>query len=191
MGFFDKKENVDDYIKMVQEYDFSFVKNAITTHLSPGATLLEIGMGPGVDLLVLAQQYKVTGSDASTIFVDRFKTLYRDSMIPVLQLDARTLNIQTKFDCIYSNKVLMHLKKEEMTISLKRQSELLNDGGIIFATLWYGNSEEKYGELLFNYYNEKTIPDLLPKELEISTLERYTEENKDDSFYMILKKSVR
>ena len=40
----------------------------------------------------------------------------------LLLLDAITLKTKRKFDCIYSNKVLIHLTKQELTNSLKKKS---------------------------------------------------------------------
>ena len=55
--------------------------------------------------------YKVTGSDSSQVFVDRYKKLHPEA--DVFQLDAKSLDINRNFDCIYSNKVLLHLTKQE------------------------------------------------------------------------------
>lgn len=188
MGFFDSSENVEEYIRMTEGYDFSFVFEKLLVNLIEGSSLLEIGMGPGKDLLSLDEKYKVTGSDASAVFVERFKKLHATKAIEVMQLDAVTLTIEKTFDCIYSNKVLMHLEKAYMKQSLLKQQELLNPGGIIFCTLWYGNSREEYGELLFNYYTEESINEVIPSSLEIKTFERYTEEEKEDSFVLILQR---
>ena len=48
-----------------------------------------------------------------------------------LKLDASTLISDEKFEGIYSNKVLHHLTDEALLLSVKRQSELLKEGGII------------------------------------------------------------
>lgn len=189
MGFFDDEKNVDQYIAMTEGYDFSFIRNTLNKYLPSGSSLLEIGMGPGKDLHMLSEDYNVTGSDSSKPFIDRFRKEHPNSTIDILQLDAKTLEIDIQYDCIYSNKVLMHLEKDEMSHSLKRQSELITHDGIIFATLWYGDSRELFGDLLFQYYNENSITSLIPNELSVVSLERYTEEEEGDSFYLVLKKS--
>lgn len=188
MGFFDDPINVEKYVDMVEGYDFTPLSKELQRVLPEGSSLLEIGMGPGKDLITLSSHYNVTGSDNSAVFVDRFRKEYPETPIPVLQLDARTLEINQKFDCIYSNKVLMHLEPKEMITSLKRQSELLKSGGILFMTLWYGDTREEFDGLQFNYYNEESVKKIVPKELSIREIKKYSEMEEGDSFILLLEK---
>jgi len=54
MNYFDKPENVESYIRMVEGYD-------------------------GTDLYLLARHFAVTGSDSSRVFVDRYKAAHPDA----------------------------------------------------------------------------------------------------------------
>ena len=110
MGYFDSEKNVLDYLKMVEGYDGTELINELRKYLKDGSTVLEIGMGPGVDLDILKKYYKVAGSDSSKIFVERYKKQHPDA--DVFLLDATEISLDRKFDCIYSNKVLIHLTKE-------------------------------------------------------------------------------
>ena len=51
-----------------------------------------------------------------SVFIERYKNLNPNS--DIIQLDAKSLNINRKFDCIYSNKVLIHITKKECNESL-------------------------------------------------------------------------
>ena len=82
MDYFDSEKNVIDYIKMVDGYHVTELINELRPYLKEGTTVLEIGMGPGVDLEILAKYYKVTGSDSSKIFVDRYKKRKPDADEP-------------------------------------------------------------------------------------------------------------
>ena len=64
----------------------------------------------------------------------------------ILKIDAKDIKIKRKFDCIYSNKVLIHFTKEECLSSFKQQKNILNNEGILFHTFWYGTKTEKYQE---------------------------------------------
>ena len=99
MGYFDNEKNVKDYIKMVKGYDATELINILRKHLKKDSTLLELGMGPGKDLDILREYYKVTGSDSSQIFVNRYKKIHPES--DILQIDAIDIKIQQKFDCIF------------------------------------------------------------------------------------------
>ena len=107
-NFFDVEKNVEEDIKMCDGMDGRALIDILKTHLSEGSNLLEIGMGPGTDLDILRESYRVTGSDSSQVFLDLYRKKKPDASL--LLLDAISLNTESKFDCIYSNKVLHHLK---------------------------------------------------------------------------------
>ncbi len=188
MHYFESRENVDLYTGMMAEYDNGFIINEVQKVLPCGASLLELGMGTGVDLISLSKHYCVTGSDSSRLFVDDFK---KKSDLNVLVLDAVTLDIEGRFDCIYSNKVLQHLKREDFVASLSKQCAHLTERGIIFATLWAGEHREEFefqGQLRFVYYDKGSLETIIPSELKIDSLFYYTEFEKDDSLVLILRR---
>ncbi len=124
MGFFDTAKGVEQYIKMAEGYDGAELIKILKKYLPENSTVLEIGIGPGKDLDILKKLYTVTGSDNSQIFLDKYKKNHPDTNL--LLLDAVTMKTDRRFDCIYSNKVLHHLTKEDLTKSLQRQKEMLN-----------------------------------------------------------------
>ena len=187
MSFYHQRKNVDLYKKMAQNYDPSGIVKRIRKFLPDHSTLLELGMGPGKDLLALSKFYEVTGSDISPIFLDDFRSAHPE--IEVLEVDAANFSLERKFDCIYSNKVLYHLSVHDCQKSLQLQAKHLNDCGIIVMTLWYGTHREEFYEgLRFVYYTESEIRGLIPDGLKIETIERYTEIEQDDSLLIVLKK---
>lgn len=186
MGFFDTIEGVKKYIELAEGFDGRELIEDLKRYLKPGSTLLEIGMGPGKDLDILEEDYKVTGSDLSEVFIDLYREKKPDADLMVL--DAVSLDSERKFDCIYSNKVLQHLSKEDLNISLKRQYELLNAGGILFHTFWKGDKVEKMDDLLFVYYTEEQLEALVKDRYEILMMKIYTEMEDDDSIVVVLRK---
>ena len=102
-------------------------------------------------------------------------------------LDAVTINTEDKFDCIYSNKVLHHLKQSDLSESIHRQKAVLNDGSILFHSFWYGDKEKKHHGLLFVYYLEDQLIDMVKDDFDIGGMKRYAEMAADDSFYIVLK----
>ena len=90
------------------------------------------------------------------------------------------------FDCIYSNKVLQHLTKNECFKSLKKQKSILNQKGIIFHSFWYGDKTEDYDGLLFVRYKINELKKIVKNDYDILKTQRYKEFKKNDSFYMIL-----
>ena len=186
MGYFDNEKNVSDYIKMVNGYDGRDLINELRSFLKEGSTILEIGMGPGVDLDILKNYYKVTGSDSSKIFINRYKKQHPDA--DVFIIDAKNMEIDRKFDCIYSNKVLIHFTKDECINSLKHQKKVLNPNGILFHSFWHGEKIEKHDGLLFTYYTEDELRSIVKDDYKILKIQKYMEFENDDSFYVILQK---
>ncbi len=187
MEYFLKRKNVDNYSKMMEGYDNTFVVNELKKILPIGSSLLELGMGTGHDLIELAKDYEVTGSDYSQYFIEDFK---KKSDLKALVLDAVSFDVAKKFDCIYSNKVLQHLKAEDFIESLTNQSKHLNDNGFIFMTLWNGDYKEEFesnGELRFVYYNQQVLEEIIPNNLELTNLSYYSEFDTNDSIIVVLR----
>lgn len=112
MGFYDDEETALQYVAMADGYDGRDLIEVLRSQLPDGSSVLEVGMGPGVDLGILENYFRVAGSDTSQFFLDRYRESHPDS--DLLLLDAVTLETQRSFDCIYSNKVLHHLTDEQL-----------------------------------------------------------------------------
>jgi cyclopropane fatty-acyl-phospholipid synthase-like methyltransferase len=186
MSFFDTEEGVQEYIKIAEGYDGSELIKELRNFLKDGSSVLEIGMGPGKDLDMLNKYYKVTGTDTSMVFINRYKKM--NPNIDVFFLDAKKLDINRKFDAIYSNKVLQHLTKNECFKSLKKQKNLLFPKGILLHSFWYGNKTEDYDGLLFVRYKINELKNIVKDDYDILKTQRYKEFKKNDSFYMILQR---
>mgnify|MGYP001827769854 CR=1 FL=1 len=186
MGYYDDQKNVDEYIDMAVGYDGRELVGVLRNHLESNATVLELGMGPGKDLDLLAQHYRVVGSDGSSIFLDRYRQEHPDA--DLLLLDAVTMDTDRRFDAVYSNKVLHHLTRQELAESFQRQAGVLQNGGILLHAFWYGDREEEMHGLRFVYYTEDALSQLIGDELEIVESKRYTELEEDDSLWVFLRK---
>ena len=186
MGYYDRTENVEAYIQMAEGYDGREFVPVLEKYVRRGASVLELGMGPGKDLRILGESFQVTGSDVSKVFLDRYRKTHPDA--DLLLLDAATMDTDRTFDCIYSNKVLHHLTSDELRQSLGRQSRVLNAHGILFHTFWHGDGEQQIDGLRFVYYTEESFGELLGDVYEVLEMERYSEIDEGDSFFAVLKK---
>ncbi len=188
MGFYDDINNVKQYMSMAEGYDGRGLIKVLKENLHDSASVLELGMGPGKDFEILQESYKTTGSDYSQVFVDLYKE--KNPNADVVQLDAVSLPIKKTFDGIYSNKVLQHLTVEDLKTSIQRQSQVLNEKGIIFHSFWYGDSEEDYDGLRFVYYTEEILKEIFGTSFQVILTSRYTEMEENDSVYIIGRKKV-
>jgi cyclopropane fatty-acyl-phospholipid synthase-like methyltransferase len=103
MGYFDERKNVVEYIQMTEGYDGRELIATLKKHLPAGSTILELGMGPGKDLDLLAQAYTVTGSDYSSVFLN----LYREKhpAADLLNLDAAIIETDRTFGSARSHRL--------------------------------------------------------------------------------------
>ena len=187
MGYYDDPKNTQQYIDMAEGNDGQELVAALTKYLTGGAEVLELGMGPGVDLELLSQHYQVTGSDTSQVFLDRYQEIHPGAEL--LLLDAETIQTARRFDGIYSNKVLHHLTPEQLAASFQRQHTILLAGGIAMHSFWLGDSEEVMHGLRFRYYPEDFLHSLVEPNFTILESTCYAEFEAGDSLYLILKKA--
>ena len=183
MGFYDDEKTGLQYIAMAEGYDGRELVEVLKAHLAAGASVLEVGMGPGVDLNLLKVHFKAAGSDYSQFFLDRYRDLYPDS--DLIRLDAVTLDTERTFDCVYSNKVLHHLTDEELTTSLRRQQQILSRNGLIMHSFWRGNGIDERHGLKFVYQTEDTLRTIVGEMFNILDIVVYKEMEDDDSLYVL------
>jgi len=184
-NYYDDVVNARDYIEMAEGYDGRELIEVLKRYLPVDATVLELGMGPGVDLELLSQSYQVTGSDNAQTFLDIYRQKHPEA--DLLLLDAVTIDTDIKFDGIYSNKVLHHLSEDELRDSFLRQKEILKSGGILFHSFWYGDHEETMHGLRFQYYTEDLLLTMVEPLFEVLQIARYSEMEDMDSVYLVLK----
>jgi len=185
MSFYLDARNVEDYIDMAKGFNGEDLISVLKQYLVKDSSVLEIGMGPGVDYELLSEYFNVLGTDFSPIFIERYKSMHPDANVCIL--NAITMDIDQKFDGIYSNKVLMHFEKNEMIASLVKQKKMLNNGGIMVHSLWKGTTTEAYDGLRFVYYTEEILRDCLEGHFEILEIQSYKEMEEDDSIFIVLR----
>ncbi len=192
MDFYMKRNNVEQYKEILVDYDNTWIMGKLAEHVCARKKILELGMGTGIDLNTMLEQYDVLGTDNSPLFIDDYKKAFPERNVALV--DATNINLNDSFDCVYSNKVLHHLTREEFKTSLTEQFKVLNDNGIVFMTLWYGSYEEQQifgGEMLFTLYSEDDIKELTQSMYNIVEFVRYSEIDEDDSMLVVLKKNSK
>lgn len=186
MSFYKDPENAEKYIQMAEGYDGAELIEILAAHLPAGKSVLELGMGPGVDLDLLAKQYKVTGSDFSPYFVERYQNTHPEA--DTCQLDAIKMDIDRQFDCIYSNKVLHHFSDDQLRQSFAGQANCLNQDGLIFHSFWHGDKMEEMMGMHFYYRQPEKLATLLGDQFKVVKSAVYTELETDDSFWILAQK---
>ena len=189
MGYYDDPRNVAQYIEMAVGYDGRALIEVLKQHLPAGATVLELGMGPGKDLAILGETFIATGSDVSQVFPDRYLAGHHGA--DVFVLDAVALDTARTFEGIYSNKVLIHLGPAALAASFRRQAAVLAPGGVALHSFWVGEGVETYHGLRSVYHTEKTLRAAVGDSLEIVDVMRYAETEAGDSLYLVVRRVAR
>lgn len=184
--YYENEANVENYSKFTPSHDGGLLVDALIAWLPEGSSVLELGMGPGKDYQLLSQHFKVTGSDFSNAFLQRCRA--KDPAAELLQLDARTLDTGRHFDAIFSNKVLIHFSADELQQSFARQHEVLNDGGLILHSFWYGEGQKEFDDLTLVYHNEQDLTAMLEGSFDILALEKHAKMAEGDSIYVVARK---
>ncbi|GAB5416370.1 MAG: hypothetical protein Crog4KO_10440 [Crocinitomicaceae bacterium] len=184
--YYKTKESVEEYIHLAKDVNGGVLIEKLKNYLASGSKLLELGSGPGTDWKILSDNYAVTGSDFSPEFIRHLEVHYPKGTF--LELNAATLESKEKFDGIYSNKVLQHLKDEELSASIQKQYDMLNGGGVICHSMWKGEGSEIFKGMFVNYHTEDEIRTIFEPFFETLVLEPYAEFEADDSLLFIGRK---
>jgi cyclopropane fatty-acyl-phospholipid synthase-like methyltransferase len=181
--YYKSKNTVEEYIQLAKDVNGLNLIKKFKQYLRPQSTLLEIGTGPGTDWKILNEDFNVIGSDYSEVFLSHLELQYPSGTF--IQLDASTLNLDSFFDGVYSNKVLHHLKDHELGRSIKRQYEILNEKGVICHSFWKGEGSEVFKGLFVNYHTETELRKLFENYFDILHIEQYAEFEQGDSILLI------
>ena len=100
----------------------------------------------------------------------------------------KDIAVEKKYICIYSNKVLHHLTEDELSLSLAQQANILTKDGIIAHSFWLGEESQQMHGLLFTYYREKRLLNIISEYYSIISTMSYQEIEKGDSLFLVAQK---
>ena len=153
-------DNAKDYIAKTINIDMNDSYNSFLKYAKPLSKLLDIGFGSGRDMLY----FKSLGFDVFGI--DPTPDFCKEAKIKGLNVDCCAImdlaNSTIKYNLIWASAVLHHIPKVLLNQSFKICNDLLEEDGIMYFSVKYGDFEG-YDELgrYFNYLTEKTMNDYL------------------------------
>jgi ubiquinone/menaquinone biosynthesis C-methylase UbiE len=184
--YYHTKESVEEYLELAKDVGGVELIRAFKKHLPADSTLLELGSGPGTDWRILSETYMVTGSDISEEFLEYLRG--QNPKGEFLKVSAESILTDTSFDGMYSNKVLQHLTDQELRASVESQYRVLNKGGLICHSFWYGEGTEVFKGMLVNYHDAEGLTDFFGQHFELLEMKRYKEFEDGDSIVLIGRK---
>lgn len=152
MNFYDEKSF--EYFNQTVNLDSSkSVKDFLK--LVNGKRILELGCGSGRDSkLMLDLGYNVTSIDSSIKMCELASNYIGKKVINKNMLE---INYKNKFNGVYANACLHHLKFEELPIMYKLIYDSLKKDGISYSTFKYGKFKGYINGRFFTFINEDMI----------------------------------
>lgn len=149
------QRNADGFWQGTRDHDVSQNVNALLSAISnsPPFDILDLGCGPGRDLLTFKQLgHRPVGLDACPAFVQ----MARDhAACPVWQQNLLSLDLPPeRFDGVFANAVLFHVPSAHISAVLNHLRQTLRPGGVLFTSNPRGQGQEGWqGERYGVYYN--------------------------------------
>lgn len=154
------QEHCNEYIESTIHVDMKDKYDMIEKYLHKGDRILDVGFGSARDMLYFASKgYQVSGIDTEEGFINHARSLH----LNVEKQDVRTYESNESFHLIYCSASLLHLKREEILVTIRRLMKHLEKDGILFLSMKYTAKEDGYDEKgrYFTYFHEqdlKTFP---------------------------------
>ena len=154
-------ENFKDLIQRYEKANLDFIHKILLENTDKKDFILELGFGSGRELNFLFENgYKnLYGIDASKKFVDFVRNRFDSNNFEVSILPE--ININKKFDFIYSIAVFMHLPTYTYEKLAKNISDRLKENGKLFISFSLGERDEK--ERYFQKVDEELLNKLFAK----------------------------
>jgi SAM-dependent methyltransferase len=148
-------EHADSFWAGTRGHDVSQNIQALLEHIdvSPPATVLDFGCGPGRDLKVFRELGHIAvGLEGSA----RFAAMARDySGCEVWQQDFLDLDLpDSHFDGVFANASLFHVPTSELPRVLTALRATLKPRGVLFASNPRGNNEEGWHGGRYGVYHD-------------------------------------
>jgi len=149
------EERAADFEAGTRDHDVRQNLEALLRHLraAPPCTILDLGCGPGRDLLALRQLgHRAIGVDATPSFVQRAR---QNSGCEVWLQDFLRLDLPpAHFDGVYANASLFHVPTQELPRVLGELHAALKPGGVLFSSNPHGANVEGWQRGRYGAYHD-------------------------------------
>jgi SAM-dependent methyltransferase len=146
-------QHYEEYIESTIHADLSEEYRMVESYLSKGDRVLDVGFGSARDMLYFSSKgYEVEGIDIEEGFIQHARNLG----LSVSHGDAITYSSKEKYNLVWCNACLLHLKREEIKKALLNLYSNLKEGGILFLSFKFSSKEDGYDSMgrYFTYLNQ-------------------------------------
>lgn len=129
--------------------------DALIETLGPGADVLDLGCGPGVDMeRMAARGLNPVGLEATPVFVEQGRAAGLD----IREGSFSDINETDRYDAVWASFSLLHAPRAEFPGHLARIHEALRPGGRLVLGMKVGTGEAR--DDLGRFYAYYTVPEL-------------------------------
>ena len=152
------EDNAETFISGTVNADMHEARQRFMKLLPSDALILDFGCGSGRDTKAFLEQgYRVDAIDGS---VEMCRQASEYTGITVRQMLFQELNISNYYNGIWACASILHLSRIEISDVLKRISNALKPGGILYTSFKYGTFEGMRNNRYFTDFTETTLSKL-------------------------------
>lgn len=169
-------QNAWDYFEETKEFSMQEKYPQFLKYIPNNGEILDAGCGSGRDSKEFSKLgYKVTSFDASE---ELAHLASKNAGLRVINSTFEKFTIPKKFDGIWANASLLHVSKEDFESSFANLIKHLKVGGVLYASMKRGNTQEKdFKGRFFNYVTPQELRNLFSKYENLELLEMTQNEN--------------
>ena len=158
MAFYEA--HADDYARRTLDADLSDVRRRFARSLTPGARILDLGCGPGRDLRAFSELgFAPVGLDASPALVRIARSV---SGVPVTVGRIEEIEFDREFDGVWACASLLHIRRQDLSLTLRRVRAALKPGAPFFASVQEGSGDSRAADgRIFTYFEEREFQSAL------------------------------
>ena len=152
------EDNAETFISGTVNADMSDARQRFLKLLPENALILDFGCGSGRDTKAFLEHgYRVDAVDGSAELCRQASDY---TGICVRQMLFQELDISNYYDGVWACASILHLSKIEISDVLKRISNALKPGGILYTSFKYGTFEGMRNNRYFTDFTETTLSKL-------------------------------
>lgn len=142
------------YWQGTRDHDVRQNIDALLAHIeaAPPLTILDVGCGPGRDLITLASLgHRAIGVDGAAAFVEMARV---NSGCEVWQQNFLALDLPPQlFDGVFANASLQHVPAEVLPRVLLALHATLKPRGVFFASIPHGNDQAQWNDARYSCFH--------------------------------------
>lgn len=190
IDYYNKYANI--YFESTVELDMEETLDKFVSYLPESAEILDLGCGSGRDSLHLIERgFDVTAVDGSEELCELASIHIGQD---VLKMQFNELDFHEVFDGVWACASLLHITTDELEEVIKKISESMKPGGILYMSFKHGEFSGFRNGRYFNDFKTKPMRELISKYEELELIEIWknpdirAERNEENWLNVLVKK---